>query len=370
MATHQKKRHRLKAPPILDIRPLLVFIYWHLSLSWLTLLCACAFYLLTIIYTWHPTTFSQYKIIGGSATSALGFLAILVQLGGLCFAAALSQALGVLSTCLAARVHGIRFEDYLALHPATGFEGWCDIIRRRPWYRFQPHFWSGLRYLCIAIVPLLGVVINGMWLLILIPSSLNLFGTMPGSLFIFTLNLSHIDHSLCATTNNRLVDVGVALDFYPVPTFNPLQAHGTPEFNSSLAPLIQPIADILFSARFWEFISDPSHSIDMSEDADYVNCVNPGGLQKGCRKVLFTPSGIGNFVPPLLKNHALSDSSSILPILVVNDTGYRFEFQDFYSIDDYGDQECVKIGDAVGAIRICLRNKDPNKVQACTYHIR
>lgn len=143
--------------------PLSRRIWAHISLGWITLLLATGFYTTTVIYSWHPAIFSRFEIIGRSPARALGFLAILVQLGGIFLTGAICHAVGLLANIRLSCENGTPFLEYLVLQAGTAFEGWVEVMWRAPLREWRPRVWSVLRFLSITIVPIIAIVIMSMY---------------------------------------------------------------------------------------------------------------------------------------------------------------------------------------------------------------
>lgn len=148
----------------------------------------------------------------------------------------------------------------------------------------------------------------------------------------------------------------------------PARGYGVGEFNSSLAIILQPLTDALFATRFKDFTSDSDLSIDITEDADRVACENPKNSQGGCRTSYFIPGGVQNGAPALLNQKGFTSASSFQPILALNQKGYVFDFEDGLdsnSINQYLEEDCLKFGFNIGAVELCLRNRELHELQVC-----
>lgn len=158
--------------------------------------------------------------------------------------------------------------------------------------------------------------------------------------------------------------------FYEVRGAQPVRGYGIGEFNASLAIVLQPLADSFFSTRFKDFTSDSDISIDITQDTDRAACENSIDPIGRCRTTYFIPGGIQNGAPALLNNKTFTSSSSIQPILALNQTGYVFNFEDELNNNStvlYEEVECVKFGFPVGAVRLCLKNRAAHEIQACEW---
>jgi hypothetical protein len=156
--------------------------------------------------------------------------------------------------------------------------------------------------------------------------------------------------------------------FYADKSKNVTYGFGVGEFNSSLAAILQPMADLAFSTRFKDMLSDADRSIDISDDSDRVRCalattVSP---DNGCRSKYYLPGGIENYAPVLMADDWSSNEGTLQPVLAENQNGFLFEFadanlQNYYNITD----DCVRSGFAIGAFQLCMQNTHDNQLQVC-----
>jgi hypothetical protein len=132
----------------------------HGSLSWITLILAILFYILTILYAWRSDLISRDELFGGSPAKALRVLNVLSWLGNSLLGLAISQALDLTRAMLTARQYGHCLLDNLALQSGTGIDGLFEIIwKSRSLRKFKPGAWSIFRLVSMTIVPILGSVV-------------------------------------------------------------------------------------------------------------------------------------------------------------------------------------------------------------------
>jgi hypothetical protein len=152
--------------------------------------------------------------------------------------------------------------------------------------------------------------------------------------------------------------------FYPATTLPQARGYGIGTFNASLAPLLQPTTDLLFSTRFKSFLSDSNLAIDITENGNRKDC----GCRiqnKMCRMEYYVPGGIENAAPAILANHSFINTGAIQPVLTMNQQGYDFEFEDSNLPWQYNPvTDCTTHGFALGAFQLCLKNRASNKIQA------
>lgn len=159
--------------------------------------------------------------------------------------------------------------------------------------------------------------------------------------------------------------------FYPATDIAPAQGYGIGTFNASLAPLLQPTADLLLSSRFKDFLSDSDLAVDITQDADRKNCVChvQNRTYSNCRTKYFVPGGIENAAPVLLANRSFVHSNALIqPVLAMNQRGLILDFDDGDSQQNYKPHvDCITHGFDLGAFQLCLKNKNSNEIQACKF---
>ena len=128
-------------------------------LSWITWLLAFTFYLLTVLYAWHPELVSRLQAIGGSPAKALQLLAILSGIANPILSAAIGQAVDTLRGILIARPHGHNFMDNHAIQPGISLDGLWQIISLRHSPRFKPKAWAVFKVVSMVVVPILAILI-------------------------------------------------------------------------------------------------------------------------------------------------------------------------------------------------------------------
>jgi hypothetical protein len=131
-------------------------------LSWITFLLAFTFYLLTVLYAWHPEFVSRLEAIGGSPAKALQLLAILSGIANPMLSAAIGQAVDTLRGILIARTQGHNWMDNHALQPGIGLDGLWQIISLRHSPRFKPKAWAVFKVVSMIVVPILAILILSM----------------------------------------------------------------------------------------------------------------------------------------------------------------------------------------------------------------
>lgn len=132
----------------------------HGSLTWITLIFAISFYILTILYAWRSDFISRNELFGGSPAKALQVLNVLSWLGNSLLGLAISQALDLTRAMLTARICGQCLLDNLALQSGTGIDGLFEIIwESRRLRRFKAGAWSVFRLVSMTVVPILGSVV-------------------------------------------------------------------------------------------------------------------------------------------------------------------------------------------------------------------
>jgi hypothetical protein len=159
--------------------------------------------------------------------------------------------------------------------------------------------------------------------------------------------------------------------FYPATNIAQAHGYGIGTFNASLAPLLQPTADLLLSSRFKDFLSDSDLAVDITQNGDRKHCVChiQNRTYSNCRTKYFVPGGIENAAPVLLaSNRFVQPNALIQPVLAMNQRGYNFEFDDGNMQQNYNpDVDCITHGFSLGAFQLCLKNGKSNEIQACKF---
>lgn len=136
---------------------------WSKILHWVSYLLALGFYLLTVLYAWHPKYFSRFESVGGSPAEALRLLAIFSGIASPLIALCVAQALDDLRRLLFSRPCGLNFMDFLALQQGIGPGGLWDIIRLWGLPRLSAKAWAIGNAVSILVVPILSILILGEW---------------------------------------------------------------------------------------------------------------------------------------------------------------------------------------------------------------
>ncbi len=140
--------------------------------------------------------------------------------------------------------------------------------------------------------------------------------------------------------------------------------------NATMAPEYTGFTDLLLSWKFAGFVSDSTHSVDLTPDSERAK---PCGLEadsgdtSGCRRRYLLAGESVLVTPDLVTNASFPDVDLIL---ASNHQSYILDF-------DAGDpqtkfdptQECRVyssrwLGVQAGAIRFCVGNTTPNELQA------
>jgi hypothetical protein len=161
--------------------------------------------------------------------------------------------------------------------------------------------------------------------------------------------------------------------FYGDKSANVTYGFGVGSFNSSLATILQPMADLMFSTMFKDILSDSDRSIDISDDSDRARCASATTVspENGCRSKYYLPGGIENYAPALLAGDGRSNAGSVQPVLAINQNGFRFEFADANLRTYYNTTaDCIISGFAIGAFQLCMQNTLANQLQVCKCQIR
>lgn len=122
-------------------------------------LLALTFYLLAILYAWHPEYVSRLHWVGGSPANALRLLAILSGIASPLITLCIGQALNDLRLLLLSRPNGLNLMDFLALQQGIGVGGLWDIIRLRHLPRLSPKAWALGKCVSMLVVPILNILI-------------------------------------------------------------------------------------------------------------------------------------------------------------------------------------------------------------------
>ncbi|KAH7317804.1 hypothetical protein BKA65DRAFT_108317 [Rhexocercosporidium sp. MPI-PUGE-AT-0058] len=301
-------------------QPLTQRILAHRILSWATLSLAIAFYILSLLYAWHPELISRNKVFGGSPSRALQVLAILSMVANWLLAATISQSFDLTWGMLLARHDGLCLLSGLALQPGTGLDGHVEIVCR--WHRggLQPRAWSVFKIVSMTIIPILGIVI--------------------------------------------LRDVEAVPLFFRKTSEPVARGYSIGSFNATLATLLQPLADGVFGTRFKDFLSDPDLVIDVSTNADRKGCSNAhrNDTKMTCRSRFFVPGGIEQFAPHLLVDNRFSGLDDVQPVLAKDLNGYHLEFQESESVVFDQQKDCIRQGYRLGAYQLCLKDVGAHRI--------
>ncbi|KAH7386418.1 hypothetical protein BKA64DRAFT_143148 [Cadophora sp. MPI-SDFR-AT-0126] len=312
------RRHHANLPP--KRHTLTKRILAHRTLTWITLILATASYILTSLYAWHPQLISRNDIFGGSPSKALRVLTVLSTLASYFLAATISQSFDLMWGMLLARKDGLCLLSGLAIQPGTGLDGLIEIICKKHKGGVKPRAWSVLKILSMTIIPILGIVI--------------------------------------------LRDVEAIPIYYQKTSVPVAKGYSIGQFNSTLATLLQPLADGLFSTRFKDFLSDSDLGRDVSTDADRKGCSNAhlNDTKIPCRSKFFIPGGIEQFAPQLLNSEAFSGSDDIQPVLAKNLRGLYLEFEENGSVTFDQKTNCIRQGYSLGAYQLCMRDIGVNQI--------
>lgn len=136
---------------------------WSKTLHWATCLLALGFYLVVVIYAWHPEYFSRFESVGGSPAKALRLLAIVSGIASPLTALCVGQALDDLRRLLFSRPGGLNFMDFLALQQGVGPWGLWDIIRLWGLPRLSAKAWAMGNAVSMLVVSILSILILGEW---------------------------------------------------------------------------------------------------------------------------------------------------------------------------------------------------------------
>jgi hypothetical protein len=160
--------------------------------------------------------------------------------------------------------------------------------------------------------------------------------------------------------------VETRITFYPTTTVAASRGYGIGDFNASLATLLNPMTDLIFSTRFKDFLSDSERAIETTSDSDRDTCASVSNSI--CTTNFFVPGGIQNFAPALLAGKNFTNGGAIQPVLAKDQRGYYFEFEDDDSMVDYdANTECITSGFVIGAFQLCLKNRAPHELLACKH---
>ena len=142
---------------------------------------------------------------------------------------------------------------------------------------------------------------------------------------------------------------------------------GIGPFNSSLAPLLQPLTDAVFGTRFKDFLSDTDLVVDVSSASDRKGCVasHQNDTDNTCRSKYFVPGGIEQFAPRLLVDVEFAGETDIQPVLAKGLQGYFFEFKSSDSVVFDQRTDCVRHGYPIGAYQLCLKDVGLHQIASC-----
>lgn len=129
---------------------------------WLSAISALALLILTSIYAGNSSLLGEHQSIGRSPGNVLLVLRVLSELAGVMLATTIAGTLEVVQWTLISRKGGkmgMNFTDYLVMHAGTGVPGLFQLAFGRGVPKLSSRFWSIVRLMGIAMVPLLNVVI-------------------------------------------------------------------------------------------------------------------------------------------------------------------------------------------------------------------
>ncbi|KAG4436281.1 hypothetical protein IFR05_008221 [Cadophora sp. M221] len=293
-------------------------------LSWVTLTLAFVSCVITALHAWYPGFLSYNPLFGESPAKALQALTALSTIANFLLAAAILQAFGLIDEMIfayrATHLHNP------ALHFGRNPDDHTEMLR---WHRgslWWRMLWNAFAIAWISIIPILGIVI--------------------------------------------LRDVEANPIFYKNHSASVSRGYSVGGFDASLAPLLQPMTDLIFGTRFKDFLSDPDLIIDVSTDADRKSCSNVLGSNTttNCRSKYFLPGGIEQFAPQLVVGRYFPGDSAIEPILAKNHYGYYLEFEDVNSVVFNHRADCVRHGYALGAYQLCLKDIGSQQIASFLSH--
>ncbi|KAH7313171.1 hypothetical protein BKA65DRAFT_558385 [Rhexocercosporidium sp. MPI-PUGE-AT-0058] len=288
---------------------------------WIILILATVSYVLTSLYAWHPELLSRNLLFGRTPAKARQVLSVLSSITGYLLFVSIWQSFDLARALLIARASRL-------LHHKTFQRGaLVRFPRNSRWHHtLQRRLYDALLVICSVIIPILGIVI--------------------------------------------MRDVETTLIFYPKTATPVFRGSSATAFDASLAPLLQPITDVIFSTRFKDFLSDPDLVIDVSTDADRKTCshVHKNNTKINCQSKYFLPGSIEQFAPQLLVDEYFQGVLATQPILAKNHHGYYLEFEDSDSIAFNHQTDCVRHGYALGAYQLCLKDISSHQITAFLTH--
>jgi hypothetical protein len=119
--------------------------------DWVLFSLASIFYVLTVIYAWHPELVSRYAWIGGSSARAILILSILSGIGNPLLAMTIDNSLDIVINSLAARGTGHYLIDNQILQTSTGIKFLLAITFGKHVTRKRSRAWSIIKF-CVWLL--------------------------------------------------------------------------------------------------------------------------------------------------------------------------------------------------------------------------
>ncbi|KAF1848659.1 uncharacterized protein K460DRAFT_403936 [Cucurbitaria berberidis CBS 394.84] len=242
---------------------------------------------MTVSYALGSTRLSRSKIVYASQARTILILRVFSEAAGLFLAGTVHSTFDLVQWVLISRPEGIGFPQFLALQPGTGPLGLLVLAFGRGLppseWPMKPRLMSLLRLVSEISIPLLGVLIM-------------------------------------SNVNTELTYIAIGDTVKPM-------AFGMEPFNSSVAPQLGVMEDMLFNLGYVSFLSNPLHAIDITPDvARHEGCAKGMGLEpnQSCLHEILIAQEFQN----VNANLPLSRSSDSQVVLSANQQIFLLEFRD------------------------------------------
>ncbi|KAK3323146.1 hypothetical protein B0T19DRAFT_198525 [Cercophora scortea] len=303
--------------------------------GWLLILLTTCLLLLTTLQASGSVLTRNFHLVNQSRSYSIFFLRTFSELSGLALAATLSATLERLKWAMvmlsgAKGGRGARtalgFVEFLALDEATTGLGLLKLLFSPSVSSFRAKMCSLARLALMIVVPVTGILI-----------------------------MSRVD---------------VQPAFSPVSMASPYSGYGLQPMNASTALEYFGFTDIIFGSKFSAFLSGPSRSVDLTPESQREKpCgLNVGGADRsGCHREYFFPGDAMYIMPEILTDPRYPDA----PVFFADDhRGLYLEFDAgdlnivFNSTTDCRVYSGRYMGYQIGAVRLCVVNKDSNVLYA------
>ncbi|KAK5723927.1 hypothetical protein LTR17_013769 [Elasticomyces elasticus] len=297
-----------------------VSIAGHVYVGWLCWLLTVLVFAVTVAYAFRPSTFTNsLTTVGSSISNSILTLRLLSGITDIMLSVTFAAALDRLQVILINGPRGTALAKALAVHSGTSYVGLAVLGFGSGSASLAARGFAVGRLLVMLVIPVLGIII-----------------------------MSDVNTQQAST--NAL-------------TWTLINTEGVSFFNASRAPLVAVEIDRVFSNSMTTWLSNSEHAVDITPDDDRImSCAQLAfnGTAPTCERVIYMPGS----VPVALVTDERKPEADLQIAFDIKGCVLRFGKSDVDRSWSFNATDCITLGLAQGAARLCLVNNEPNVIQA------